>query len=588
MKVKKTTSFFSAFAIFGALIFVAVDSRAVAKSKKSQKPKGAVYAAGRPEIFDWQGQALGRELPEWVNCAVDGDKTGVKKALKLERDMQLFLISRAGDNLDFLKTWADQADARAEVSSSLKTTIAQTVQTVLRAQNVDSETVTRKADLYSAQASNITLNGLQKINSYWIKTRRLKTGVKKAKSDSDYEYKTTYMVVFGIDADVYGKQLKAAMDDVEDNDREAVHLRSALTEKCTDTLGVEAVPVAAEPNSHLAAEKQLAASETLAVPAAGIAMTGDEKRAADLANMTKDVPTKETAASSAAIIPQVIPAYSGARGIVIGDPSEFIYKLNDTNDGMIITGIKKHPSEEYSIIIPREIEGYPVVQVNQMDIGKVSPVCIVFADSVKVIEPGACSGWDELESVLLPSELVDMGSGAFKECKSLKTADVSSAAHESATEKDKSDAKRSIGIYAFEDCKSLKKATLPPSIEIVGDGAFEGCEALEAVEFNEGLAEIGSEAFKGCESLKSVILPSSVATIYNGAFEECTGLESVLLPGGKALIGDEVFKNCSALLSVAIPKGAKLKIRRTAFQGCSSLPLSVQAEIKKGGYHGDF
>lgn len=207
-----------------------------AKKKTTKKPKGAVYSADKPEIFDYQGQALGREVPDWVNCIVDGDKAGVKKALKLDKDMQLFLVSRDGQNLDFLKTWADQVDARSEVASSLKTTIAQTVQTELQAQNVDKETVERKADLYSAQATNISLSGLQKINSYWIQTRRLKTGLKKAKSDNDYEYKTTYMVVFGIDAVLYNQQLVAAMADVDDNDDQTAFLRSLLTQKCQEAL----------------------------------------------------------------------------------------------------------------------------------------------------------------------------------------------------------------------------------------------------------------------------------------------------------------------------------------------------------------
>lgn len=222
--------------VLGAASLVMLAAAGSAKAKTSKKPKGAVYEAERPVIFDWQGQALGREVPKWVECAVDGDKAGVKKELKLDKDMQVFLVTRDGENLDFLKTWADQVDARSEVASSLKTTIAQTVQTALTAQNADKETVERKADLYSAQATNITLNGLQKVNSYWIQTRRLKTGVKKAKSDNDYEYKTTYMVAFAIDTNVYNQQLVAALSDVEDNDDQTEFLRGLLTEKCQETL----------------------------------------------------------------------------------------------------------------------------------------------------------------------------------------------------------------------------------------------------------------------------------------------------------------------------------------------------------------
>lgn len=143
----------------------------------SKKPKAPTYA-GRPELIDYQGQALGREIPEWVQAVADGDKAATKKALKIDNKTMIFVISKDGQNLDFLKTWADQIDARTEVASSLKTTIAQTVQTELKAAQMDEETVTRKASMYSAQATNITLDGLQKLNSYW--TRTLKTGVKKA------------------------------------------------------------------------------------------------------------------------------------------------------------------------------------------------------------------------------------------------------------------------------------------------------------------------------------------------------------------------------------------------------------------------
>lgn len=218
------------------VVMLAMIAGAAGAKKTNEKPKGSAFTKDLPEIFDWQGQSAGRDVPNWVICAMDGDKAGVKKELKLERDMQVFLITCTGENLDFLKTWAGQVDARAEAASSLKVTIMQTVQTTLQAKNVDKETVDRKAELYGAAAANMTLNGLQKLNSYWIKTRRLKTGIKKAKSDDDYEYKTTYMVVFGIDAKVYKVQLKSAMNDVEDNDKSAPALRSILTEKCTETI----------------------------------------------------------------------------------------------------------------------------------------------------------------------------------------------------------------------------------------------------------------------------------------------------------------------------------------------------------------
>ena len=200
----------------------------------AKKPKNKT---GRPEMIDYKGQALGREIPEWVNAVVDGDKSKVKKELKLDDKAMIFVLTRDGDNLDFLKTWVDQIDARGEVAASLETTIANTVEAELEASQIDNqETVERAAKMYSAQATNITLNGLQKVNDYWTKTRTLKVGLKKAKKDDDYIYKTTYYVVFSMDSEDFKNQLEAAFDDVEDNDEQTAFLRGILAAKCQQSL----------------------------------------------------------------------------------------------------------------------------------------------------------------------------------------------------------------------------------------------------------------------------------------------------------------------------------------------------------------
>lgn len=213
-----------------ALIAMITGSSVFAKAKKPKQ------AAGRPELIDYKGQALGREIPKWVEAIADGDKASLKKAMKLDKDEMLFVLSRDGDNLDFLKVWVDQIDARVEVASSLETTIANAVETELSAQQVETEEVQRRAKLYSAQATNMTLNGLQKLNDYWIKTRTLKTGLKKGKKDEDYTYRTTYFVVFAMDKNVYDEQLQAAMNNVDDDNDQTETLRNLLTVKCSDAL----------------------------------------------------------------------------------------------------------------------------------------------------------------------------------------------------------------------------------------------------------------------------------------------------------------------------------------------------------------
>lgn len=200
------------------------------------KGKAPKMVAGRPMVIDYQGQATGSEIPAWVQAITDGSQKKVRKSLDIGENDAIFILSNKGNDLDFLKTWTDQVDVRAEVASSIEQTIGQTVISELDAKEASKQTKERAAKLYSSTMTNITLNGLTKEAYYWIKTRTLKPGVKKAKKETDYTDEYTYYVVYSIKQSVYNLQLKKALDDVEDNDDQTVFLKSVLTEKLTQTI----------------------------------------------------------------------------------------------------------------------------------------------------------------------------------------------------------------------------------------------------------------------------------------------------------------------------------------------------------------
>ena len=84
--------------------------------------------------------------------------------------------------------------------------------------------------------TNLTLNGLMKEADYWIKTRTPKTDVKTAEKASDYDIEYTYYVVFSINKANFDRQMKAAMDDVPDNDDQTKFLKEVLTTKLKDSI----------------------------------------------------------------------------------------------------------------------------------------------------------------------------------------------------------------------------------------------------------------------------------------------------------------------------------------------------------------
>ena len=200
---------------------------------KGEEP---VMNTGRPEVIDYQGLALGSAVPDWVIAIGDGSEKRVRKSLDIPNSKQIFILQNKGNDLDFLKAWTDQVDARAEIASSIEQTVAQTVQSEMEVRQADQQVKTKAAKIYSATMTNVTLNGLTKEDYYWIKTKTPKTDVKNPKLLTDYNIEYTYYVVYTLDKDLYERQIAQAMDDVQDNDDQTVFLKDVLSEKLMSTI----------------------------------------------------------------------------------------------------------------------------------------------------------------------------------------------------------------------------------------------------------------------------------------------------------------------------------------------------------------
>ncbi|MBO5289772.1 MAG: hypothetical protein J6B11_10335 [Spirochaetales bacterium] len=221
--------------ILSILSFVLVcNSFAFSQTNES---KSQVVTVGIPEVIDYKGKALGSDVPAWVKAASDGAFRKIYKSLEIDMaEDKIFVLYNKGNDLDFLKTWTDQVDARAEVSAAIEQTVAQTVESELKVIQADTQTKERKAKIYSASMTNLTLNGLMKEADYWIKTRTPKVDVKNPESASDYTIEYTYYVVFSINKANFDRQISSAMDDVSDNDDQTKFLKSVLTQKLKESI----------------------------------------------------------------------------------------------------------------------------------------------------------------------------------------------------------------------------------------------------------------------------------------------------------------------------------------------------------------
>lgn len=192
-----------------------------------------------------------------------------------------------------------------------------------------------------------------------------------------------------------------------------------------------------------------------------------------------------------------------------------------------------------------------------------------------------------LESVTLPSRLVEMGVSAFDGCENLKTLAFAEGYNCA-----------SIPNYAFRNTSIGGALEIPSSVSTIGFNAFEGAKITSVVfgrfsdKKNSVLTKISSYAFKNCGSLTSVktldyenssdssiayissSLPLTVSKNFasaTGLFQGCAGLTSfTLLPEGITKIPNYFFDGCASLGNVVIPSSVTA-IGDYAFRQCSNM-----------------
>lgn len=211
-----------------AALFAIVASAPVFAAKKAGKAKTKV------EIEDYPGIALGAEIPDWVKTALTGDKRSVAKELKIDQEeYQIFFFEAEGDDLDFLKTWSDNVDVRAEVANSFSQAVGQAVDATYKGTSDGKNSEKERAINQTTKTlSTMQISGLLKEAQFWIEYRKPKAGVKitKKSTDDDYEYYYEYYVVYSMKRDIYDKQVKAVLSGIDDFGSETEALKKALAD----------------------------------------------------------------------------------------------------------------------------------------------------------------------------------------------------------------------------------------------------------------------------------------------------------------------------------------------------------------------
>ena len=162
----------------------------------------------------------------------------------------------------------------------------------------------------------------------------------------------------------------------------------------------------------------------------------------------------------------------------------------------------------------------------------------------------------QVDKVTLPETLRSIGSSAF--------------AHSTVKYIKFNEGLENIGNNAFYDCKNLDNVVLPNSLKDLGEMAFIYCESLMKIAIPEGITTLRSATFKECTRLETVELPSTLTTFEDQVFSTCYALESIAVPEGTTEIPESFCYQCTQLTDLQLPETVET-IRNGAFALCYGL-----------------
>ena len=115
----------------------------------------------------------------------------------------------------------------------------------------------------------------------------------------------------------------------------------------------------------------------------------------------------------------------------------------------------------------------------------------------------------------------------------------------------------SIDIEAFSSLDNLEEVIMPNTIDDIGHSAFAGDPNLKKVTLSKNIDNIGWSCFIEDVSLTEVNLPSYLKTISTCDFSGCSSLEKITIPNKTEKIEANAFAYCEKLKEVHIPSSVK-------------------------------
>jgi hypothetical protein len=243
-------------------------------------------------------------------------------------------------------------------------------------------------------------------------------------------------------------------------------------------------------------------------------------------------------------------------------------------------------SKDEEVVIPSSVESLPPYFFSHA-----ANLKKVLIEGVKNVGEGLFSHCPKLESVVIPTSLMNMGAGILEDCHSIKEIsvpfvgpsrqDIRSLSYLFSVKPMQNENVSDYFVFhllegpvnpgLFSRLKGLTKVSLPAGCDTLPDDCFNNCSSLDTIEGFEQVKAIGANCFKGCLLLMELPLETTTIKILPvSSFDNCTHLTIKGLPSQLEKIESGAFKGCAALESIIVPDSVK-EIGKDAFVFCSNL-----------------
>lgn len=268
--------------------------------------------------------------------------------------------------------------------------------------------------------------------------------------------------------------------------------------------------------------------------------------------------------------------------------SDFTYEVVDYMNGGKVIEIVKYNGTDEIVEIPAVIDGKNVAYIRAGAFADNFLIKkVIMPDTIWKIHdgsivglfqsPGAFTGCENLEEVVLSKNLTHIGNGAFFKCTSLKSVQIEGGELSSL---------QTISDYAFSACYALESITIQTDTyrELkIGQGAFGGDTVLNDIRINGERLEsivLGGQAFQDCTSLEGLPFTDKITTIGDSAFKNCVSLNGISLPNVTNIPAD-TFRDCIGLTNFEISNKVT-GIENYAFAGCTNLSTVTFEALPEG------